>query len=206
VAANFARAMLPTWLVARSRFWLQGHDSWMHPEFAARYKDRSRWLAYEGRSSTGLEQHVSAYLKTHSLPALLHHEDRNSMAFSIEARLPFLDARLVEFLIRLPAGFKLRDGRSKAILREAMVNVLPEEVRERTDKMGFVTPQDQWLRSRLRPDLESLFSTKAFEQRGYWDPPRLRKAYRRYCEQGGRIGTSVWRWACLELWHRRFFP
>lgn len=206
VWANVARATLPTGLVAQVRSWLQGHGSWMHPGFAGQYRDRSRWLDYEGPFSTALESHVSAYLKTHSLPALLHHEDRNSMAFSIEARLPFLDTRLVDFLIRLPARYKLKEGRTKVILREAMAGILPEAVRRRTDKMGFATPQDQWLRNRLRPDLEALFSTKAFEQRGYWDPRRLKIAYRQYCEGGGRIGASVWRWACLELWHQRFFP
>lgn len=205
VLANFARAVLPAGSVARARSWLKGHGAWMHPDFAARHADRARSLAYERRFPTALENHIAAYLQTHSLPALLHHEDRNAMAFSIEARLPFLDARLVDFLTRLPAGFKLRDGRTKVVLREAMVGVLPEAVRQRTDKMGFVTPQDQWLRVTLRPELESLFGTKAFEQRGYWNPIRLRQAYRDYCEGKLRIGESVWRWACLELWHQRFF-
>ena len=128
------------------------------------------------------------------------------MAFSVEARLPFLDARLVEFLTRVPARLKLRNGRSKHLLREAMAGCIPEVVRARTDKMGFVTPQDRWLRETLRPQLEDLFGTRAFAQRGYWDPSRLRTAYREYCEGRHQLGASVWRWVSLELWHQRFFP
>jgi asparagine synthase (glutamine-hydrolysing) len=161
---------------------------------------------YGDRFPSAVENHVAAYLQSHSLPALLHHEDRNAMAFSIEARLPFLDARLVGFSLRLPTRLKLRNGRSKFILREAMAGVLPDAIRQRTDKMGFVTPQDRWLRETLRPQLEELFSTQAFEQRGYWDPSRLRTAYREYCEGRHQLGASVWRWVGLELWHQRFFP
>jgi len=206
VYANFARALLPLSVVARARAWLKGQDLWMNPEFASRYADSSRHLLYGDRFPNAVENHVAAYLQSHSLPALLHHEDRNAMAFSIEARLPFLDARLVDFSLRLPTRLKLRNGRSKFILREAMAGVLPDAIRQRTDKMGFVTPQDRWLRETLRPQLEDLFGTRAFAQRGYWDPSRLRTAYREYCEGRHQLGASVWRWVSLELWHQRFFP
>src|SRR5207302_352185 len=179
VFSNAARAMLPIGAVSRAHHWLKRHGAWLAPEFAARYSSPPM---YERRFPTALESHIAAYLQTHSLPALLHHEDRNSMAFSVEARLPFLDARLVDFLLRVPARLKLRNGLGKYLLREAMAGRIPDAVRERTDKMGFVTPQDRWLRETLRPDLESLFGSAAFEQRGYWDPPRLRHAYREYCE------------------------
>lgn len=200
--ANCARGVLPDWLVSRVRRYLKGHDSWLNPDFAGQYAVST---SYEKRFPTALENHLAAYLQTHSLPALLHHEDRNSMAFSVEARLPFLDVRLVDFLFRLPARLKLRNGRGKFILRQAMEGILPEMVRARTDKMGFVTPQDRWLRETLRPDVEQLFNDPAFAQRAYWDAGRLRKAYRAYCAGRLPIGDSIWRWICLELWQRRFF-
>jgi asparagine synthase (glutamine-hydrolysing) len=203
VFSNAARAMLPAGVVSGARRWLKGHASWVNRDFAMRYRSTPM---YERRFPTALENHVAAYLQTHSLPALLHHEDRNAMAFSIEARLPFLDVRLVDFLMRLPAGLKLRHGRSKYVLREAMAGIIPESVRARADKMGFVTPQDRWLRETLRPDLDDLFRSRAFAQRGYWHADRVREEYRKYCRGGSKIGGSVWRWACLELWHRRFFP
>ena len=85
-------------------------------------------------------------LRATSLPMLLHWEDRDSMAHSIEARVPFLDYRLVEFTLGLPDEFKIHDGVTKRVLREAMRGVLPERVRNRMDKLGFVTPEEVWLR------------------------------------------------------------
>jgi len=202
VFSNTARAMLPGALVSRARRVLKGHDRWANPDFVRQYAAPT---TYETRFPTALENHVAAYLQTHSLPALLHHEDRNSMAFSVESRLPFLDARLVEWLFRLSPRLKLRNGRSKFILRQAMNGILPDVVRERTDKLGFATPQDRWLRETLRPELEQLFSDRVFSERGYWDAAKVRKTYHEYCEGDQSSGDSVWRWVCLELWHRRFF-
>ena len=75
---------------------------------------------------------------------LLRYEDRNSMAFSIEARVPFLEHRLVETALALPLSLKINDGWTKYILRKTLDNLLPEEVVWRKDKLGFVTPQNQW--------------------------------------------------------------
>jgi asparagine synthase (glutamine-hydrolysing) len=71
--------------------------------------------------------------------------------------------------------------------------------------MGFATPQDQWLRKTWRADLELIFESREFEQRGYWNARQVRKAYDRYCRGEIEIGSSVWRWVSLELWHQRFF-
>lgn len=201
VLSNMSRAALPKRMVSRMRAYLKQQNSWIDPGFAARYNATP---LYPERFLSALKNHVAAYLQTHSLPALLHHEDRNSMAFSIEARLPFLDSRLVDYLFGLPPSLKLRNGMSKFILREALVGILPETVRTRTDKKGFATPQDRWLRETLRPDLEELFNSKSFEQRPYWDAPKIRKTYKEYCEGQREIGADVWRWACLELWHQVF--
>ncbi len=136
-------------------------------------------LAAEARAllaGTGTERHRPrpdlaaerrANILTTSLPALLRYEDRNSMAFSIEARTPFLDYRLVERAMALPASDLIHDGWTKALLREAMAGILPESVRLRRDKLGFATPETRWLielaprvrdwlgsSSRLRPRLE----------------------------------------------------
>lgn len=201
VVSNCARALLPAPLVSQCRSWMKGDANWVNPEFVSCYPGNA---AYENRYSTALENHVAAYLQTHSLPALLHHEDRSSMAFSIEARLPYLDARLVDCLWKWPARLKLRDGVSKYVMREAMKGLIPEKVRTRRDKMGFATPQDSWLRETWRQELESLFSSVACAQREYWDPIRLQQSYRRYCAGELDIGTSIWRCVTLELWHQQW--
>jgi asparagine synthase (glutamine-hydrolysing) len=80
-----------------------------------------------------------------SIPALLRYEDRSSMAFGIEARLPFLDYRLVEAAMALPATSLIRGGFTKRILRDAMSGLLPDEVCWRRDKLGFPTPERRLL-------------------------------------------------------------
>jgi len=87
-----------------------------------------------------------AQLTATSLPMLLHWEDRDSMAHSIEARVPFLDYRLVEFVLGLPEDYKIASGVTKRVMREGMQGVLPEKIRNRADKLGFVTPEEVWLR------------------------------------------------------------
>jgi len=79
------------------------------------------------------------------LPKLLHWEDRDSMAHSIEARCPFLDYRLVEFVLGLPDEYKLSNGLTKRVLRNGMSGVLPNSIRDRMDKKGFMTPDKVWM-------------------------------------------------------------
>lgn len=88
---------------------------------------------------------LQADLMRFSLPVLLRYEDRNSMAFGIESRVPFLDHPLVEWLSILPADMKLKGGWTKRILREALTGVLPEKVRARKSKLGFSAPETEWL-------------------------------------------------------------
>jgi len=86
-----------------------------------------------------------------NLQMLLHWEDRNSMAHSIESRIPFLDYRLVDFSLNVPDEYKISDGITKRILRLAMKNILPSAICNRMDKMGFVTPEELWV-TRDSPD------------------------------------------------------
>jgi asparagine synthase (glutamine-hydrolysing) len=90
-----------------------------------------------------------------NLGTLLHWEDRNSMAHSIEARVPFLDHRLVEFSIGLGSQHKIVGADTKRVLRRGMAGILPEKVRNRRDKLGFSTPESEWFRGPLRPAIEA---------------------------------------------------
>lgn len=100
-----------------------------------------------GRS---LGRRLEADLLRHSLPVLLRYEDRNTMAHGIEARVPFVDHVMVEWLAQLPGDLRLSGGWTKRVLREAMVGLLPEKVRMRKSKLGFSTPEDRWLRGPLK--------------------------------------------------------
>lgn len=94
-----------------------------------------------------------------NLQKLLHWEDRNSMAHSIEARVPFLDHRLVEFVISLPEQYKISDGITKRILRESMAGVLPDAICNRMDKIGFIAPEEIWVKN----ESTEVFRNKLFK-------------------------------------------
>ncbi len=86
----------------------------------------------------------------YNLQMLLHWEDRNSMAHSVEARVPFLDHPLVEFSLALGGQHKMIGGETKRVLRRAMSGILPDAIRDRRDKLGFSTPEQEWFRGPLR--------------------------------------------------------
>lgn len=99
-----------------------------------------------------------------NLPMLLRYEDRNSMAFSMEARTPFLDYRLVEYALGLEEKYLLNGYTTKWVIREAMKNILPPAIYERKDKRGFPTPVALWFRGPLKDEL-----TRRITQGSYLD-------------------------------------
>ena len=95
--------------------------------------------------ASGIEANRLTNLWNISLPSLLRYEDKNSMAFSVEARLPFLDHRLVEFIFSIPYDYLIRNGWTKFVLRESMRDKIPEGIRMRKGKLAFSVPQKKWL-------------------------------------------------------------
>ena len=160
------------------------------------------FLACGAKTSTVKDLSRAQLLHT-SLPMLLHWEDRDSMAHSVEARVPFLDHRLVEFVLGLPDEAKLSDGMTKRVLREAMRGVLPDEVRARTDKIGFATAEENWLR-REQPDA----FRNALREAVNASDGVLRPAALELLEQviDGRRPFSFlpWRLISFGAWMRRF--
>ena len=126
------------------------------------------------------------------------------MAFGIETRLPFLDYRVVEFLYSLEARRKIRRGWTKAVLRDAMEGILPEEIRWRADKMGFVTPEDVWFRTSLREMAREILSDSRTRARGYLNADAALLEFEAHVAGRKNISFTIWRWLNLELWCRRF--
>ncbi len=174
-------------------------DRLLRPEFAAAMS-RPR----DSRAQDDLKLRLLQDLTSYSLPSLLRYEDRNSMAFSLESRVPYLDPELVEHVLALPAEALVSRGWSRAILRDAMRGVLPETIRLRRWKVGFTTPEMRWLKAR-RTAVQSLFRSPAFAERKYWDGLRVADAFREAC--AGRMEESLFFWRVLnvELWLRVFF-
>jgi len=133
---------------------------------------------------------------TTSLPTLLQYEDRNSMAFSIESRVPFLDHRLVEFAFSLADEDKIKNGTTKYILRNSLWNILPESIVNRKDKKGFVTPGEvKWLRGPLRHLLEQDFSNLDFINRN-----RAQQVLSDFKKGNNKNAYLVWRLVVLNDW------
>jgi asparagine synthase (glutamine-hydrolysing) len=133
------------------------------------------------------------------LPELLRYEDRNSMAHSVEARVPFLDHRLVELAFSVDGDTLAAPGLPKPLLRRAVGDLLPRAVRERRDKLGFVTPERDWFRRGLAAYARDLFASPTAD-RGWLDLRAVQKQLADV-EKGRREANSaVWRAVCLELW------
>jgi len=193
--------VLPTWMNLFAQPWAKKGMEWAELGFQKNYfRNYSRPKKFEHELSNYL-YHIFRF---NTLPGLLHYEDRNSMAFSIETRLPFLDFRLIEYIFSLPFDQKIKNGITKVVLRNAMKNILPEEIRNRRDKMGFATPQDVWFRTFLRNPIKEIIHSKSFAERGYFDIDKVKKAFDKHCEGKTNISFMIWRWVNLELWLRTF--
>jgi len=134
------------------------------------------------------------------LPALLRYEDRLSMAFSIESRVPFLDHRLVELAFALPDRAKLSSGWSKYALRQALDGLLPSSVTWRRDKKGFPTPVGVWLRDDRGAAALDLLRDPQRRTQHLFPDSALQPLLARHV--GGQADQSwqVWRALSTELW------
>jgi len=136
-----------------------------------------------------------------SIPDILHYEDRNSMAFSIEQRVPFLDYRLVEFLYNLSNKMKINAGVSKVILRESLNGILPDPIRHRYSKLGFSVPVDRWI-IEMQSYIEDTMHSKSFRERPYWNTNKVINLYKKQIEGNTRMGHFIWRVIACEIWHK----
>jgi asparagine synthase (glutamine-hydrolysing) len=161
-----------------------------------------------GLGGLDLVQRQAEDLARFSLPALLHNEDRMSMAYSREMRVPFLDYRMVSLLLPMAADWKLRGGWTKWIFRRAMAQDLPPAIAWRKDKKGFSTPEDRWVAGSLRPWIMArLAEPMLTAEWGLIDRAALRARYMAYLGQGPRGNMRAQDILCpimLELWARRF--
>jgi len=201
--AGVVRGLTPDALAGGLRRRVTGESAWMAPAFTQRVREGGASVDQPARPGESvLEGHIRRAV-TEDLPALLHYEDRNAMAVSIEARVPFLDHRVVEFLARVPPQLKIREGMTKVLLREAMRGILPESVRRRPDKMGFVMPENDWLRGPWRSAIAETLRSDRLCARPYWRADAMQTLFDRFCERRSGIGPTVWRWVSLEWWMRR---
>jgi asparagine synthase (glutamine-hydrolysing) len=201
LASSLARPFAPEQLTRLVRARFRGAAPLLHPDLRARHAP-----ARDNGSSFGdrLRRQQETILTRRGLPELLRYEDRNSMAHSLEARVPFLDHRLVELAFSLPGEELIRNGRTKDVLRRALHDLLPPTVRERRDKLGFVTPERRWFRGALGAYAEEVFRSRELAERGFLDAAAVQRRLARH--RAGEIdaGMELWRALNLELWARAY--
>jgi asparagine synthase (glutamine-hydrolysing) len=163
------------------------------PEVAA-----ARWSA-----ERNLNERLASDVLAYSTPNLLRYEDKNSMAFSIEARVPFLDHELVEFIFSLPIDQKIKGGWNRAVYRRAMAGRMPEKSRMRRSKIGFTNPDITWMRAKA-PEIRDIFSSAALAGRELYDTDALGSAWDEYLAGRPGDGLIFWRVLVTELWMRRY--
>jgi asparagine synthase (glutamine-hydrolysing) len=136
-----------------------------------------------------------------NLQALLKYEDRNSMAFSVEARVPFLDYRLVEFVFSLPSHLKIKDGYTKLVLRKGMEGVLPPKVQWRVSKLGFATPERTWQKKMLQPLINEAITD---DRMAAFISEKDARQFLTVLDKSDRVDFTPWRWISLSLWMKKF--
>ena len=147
-----------------------------------------------------LRRTLSEALQYNSLPMLLRYADRNSMAFSREARLPYLDYDLVDFCIKLPDDIYVRNGWQKWVLREAAGDTIPAKIRWRADKVGYAAPLDLWLRAELREwGLDRVMDSRLDAVPGY-DRRTIVRLWQEHQAGTANHSWALWRWISLVEW------
>ena len=153
------------------------------------------------KSDFNLQQRLWEEETLFNLQQLLHYEDRNSMAFSIEARVPFVEYRLIEFVMNVPAAYKIHDGWSKYLLRRAMDGQIPKDIQWRRDKMGFVTPEELWMRE-LQGEFLTLLRQGAMRSERFVQSQKFLHDFEHSSLPFS--SSDIWRFLNLEFWMREF--
>jgi len=154
------------------------------------------------KSKNHVRNKLASQLTQQGLTSLLRHGDRNSMHYSIESRVPFLTRDMAEFMMSLPEEYLIAaDGTTKAVFRKAMRGIVPDQILDRRDKIGFATPEKNWLKL-LSPWVEE----QLHEARGLpiFCVEELQKEWQEILVGRKRFDTRVWRWLNLIRWAKLF--
>jgi asparagine synthase (glutamine-hydrolysing) len=177
----------------------------LHPAFRAQ-ADHTRIVRRYDSKILGNKLNSALYwdLVRRIIPSLLYYEDRNSMTFSLEARVPFLDHRLVPFLLSLPIEHKIQGATTKYALRQAMRGVLPDVIVDRRDKKGYPTPAARWFRESLTGYVQSILFDPRTIDRQIFDQNVIQSMLAEHASGRASHEREIWRWLTTELWFRQF--
>ena len=183
---------------SQERIYMHALTHWENPAAlvnGACEPDTVRRFVHEAQWLPSMEEAMMLTDTVHYLPDdILTKVDRASMAVSLEARVPILDHRVVEFAWRLPMRFKIRDGKGKWALRQVLYKYVPAAMIERP-KMGFGVPIDSWLRGELREWAEDLLSVESLERHGLFNIEAIRTKWQEHAS--GRRNWQYLLWDVL---------
>ena len=169
-------------------------SSELHDEFAPAYAEAP--TPFDDR----LRNELVRWQTTTQLPEFLRYADRNSMAFSREVRLPFLDHRLVDYCFGLPPDLLLKGATTKVILRESMRGIVPDSILDRKDKLAYAPPQHRWNHTSLKPWILMMID-RAAARGEFFNAEQVRSVRVRF--QAGEADTLAWRIASTEAWYEQ---
>lgn len=171
--------------------------------FAAAGAASFRAALSDSAARTPLDRMLDADLRLWLTDDLLMKMDKMSMASSVEARVPLLDASLIDWALRLPSRHKIRGLEGKVLLKRLARKLLPREVVDRP-KVGFTVPLSPWFRGPLRPLLEGVLLSRASLERGLVDPRAMRAVVADHLQGRRDRSRELWTLLTLELWHQQW--
>ena len=207
----FARLKLPEFLyqlfhnflhkVLKKKIGINFFPSWLNYNYLSshniQFKEIRIPLKKENKGQRVKEALANA-LMSKSLTSYLRHADRNSMAFSIESRVPFLTIPLVDFLLSLPEQYLISDeGITKHIFRQAMRGIVPDEILDRKDKIGFTTPEDTWLVDKSKTIIKYINEAKEIN---FIIKEKLLNEFEEILQEKKVLDGRVWRWINYFRW------
>ena len=178
--------------------------SWLNAEYFRGFDPAAAMRKRGSNDGRGLRGALLDSLTRTSLPRLLRYEDRNSMAHSIESRVPFLTTELADFVLSLPEDYIIsEDATTKAVFRQAMRGVVPDAILDRRDKIGFATPETNWMRV-LRPWISRVLQSERVKTIPAVDAAVASRDIERAL--GGETAWQpwMWRWINFIRWVERF--
>jgi asparagine synthase (glutamine-hydrolysing) len=181
------------------------HDSHSSARISKAYFKRFESLSTPSESADFLRKMIYAEFKNRLPELLLMRVDKMSMAVSIEARVPFLDHRLVEFAIQIPESLKLKHGIPKYILKKAAEGIIPNNIIYRR-KQGFAAPAIEWLRNgKLSPIAEDLVLSSGLIKENLFRKKFIKRLFEEHRSGKANRGQQLWSLLVVSLWYDRFF-
>lgn len=179
------------------------HKEYMPAWLNKRYFETNHYSIQPVNSRYGsnvLRDDLVRTLECTSLPMLLRYEDRNSMSYSIESRVPFLTSKLAQFVVSLPEKYLIDDrGTTKAVFRDAMRGIVPDPILNRKDKIGFATPEINWIKT-LEPWVSSLLNSDYAKQLPVFNHAQLIRDWNSVMNNKTKFDFRIWRWINFIKW------